>query len=302
MTGTPKMTAATVDTHVHVIDPARFPFSPLSAYWPLPCECGTAADLVRVLDAHAVRHVVLVTPTSAYGDDNACMLDALQRLGGRARGIARVPISIPPCELDALTRCGVVGVRIDFIGLGLASLADPGFERLLTALADRDLVLDVQAEAEQWNDIVPAIARVPVRVAVDHMGRPRPEQGIDAPSFKALLGLAATGRTVVKLSGLDRFSRLGPPFVDTAPFAAAIVREFTAERLVWGSDWPFLRSPRRVDYGPSLSSLATIVEDENQRQTILDITPARWFGFPVPTGLLTKLSTGGESAATPAPT
>jgi predicted TIM-barrel fold metal-dependent hydrolase len=184
--------------------------------------------------------------------------------------------------LDVLARQGVVGVRVDFIGLGLAPLADPGFGRLLTALADRDLVLDLQAEGEQWNEIVPAIARAPVRIAIDHMGRPRPDRGVDAPPFKAVLGLAAGGRAVVKLSGLDRFSRLDPPFVDTAPFAAAIVREFTAERLVWASDWPFLRSTRRLDYGPTLSDLEGNAADEDQRRKILDITPARWFGFPAP--------------------
>ncbi len=269
-----------VDCHVHVFDPARFRFAADVSYRPLPSECGTAEDLGSLLDTHGIARVVVVNPTSGYGDDNACMLDALERLGPRARGIARVPVSIAVRDLDALARRGVVGVRIDFVALGLAPLHDPAFARLLTALADRDLVLDMQAQGDQWSAIVAAIGKVPVRAVVDHMGRPRPEHGVEAPGFRALLGLASTGRVAVKLSGADRFSRSPPPYRDTIAFAAAVVREFTPERLVWGSDWPFLRSTRRIDYAPNLALLTNVVPDEADRQRILTTTPARWFGFP----------------------
>lgn len=268
-----------VDCHVHVFDPARFRFAADVSYRPLPSECGTAEDLGTLLDRHGIARVVIVNPTSGYGDDNGCMLDALERLGRRARGIARVPVSIAGHDLDALARRGVAGVRVDFVALGLAPMHDAAFSRLLTALADRDLLLDIQAQADQWNAIVPAIRDVPVRAVVDHMGRPRPEHGVDAPAFRALLSLASAGRTAVKLSGADRFSRSPPPYGDTLPFAAAILREFTPERLVWGSDWPFLRSTRRIDYAPTLAFLTDIVPSEADRQQILTTTPARWFGF-----------------------
>ena len=75
-----------------------------------------------MLDAAGIERVVLVNPTSGYGDDNRCMLDALERLGPRARGIARVPLDVSPRRLDALARRGVVGVRVDFIVAGLAPL------------------------------------------------------------------------------------------------------------------------------------------------------------------------------------
>lgn len=268
-----------IDCHVHVFDPGRFPFAADASYHPLPSECGTADDLVTVLDAHGIARALVVTPTSGYGDDNACTLDALGRLGPRVRGVARVPVSIAPRALDELVEHGVLGVRIDFVALGLAPVVDAHFPRLLNALADRDLVLDVQAQGEQWTAIAPMLARSSTRLAIDHMGRPQPERGVDAPAFRALLALAQTGRAVVKLSGADRFSRVAPPHADTVPFATAIVREFTPERLVWGSDWPFVRSQRRMDYGPALRSLQYIVPDEASRERILCTTPAGWFKF-----------------------
>ncbi|HWD37034.1 MAG TPA: amidohydrolase family protein [Casimicrobiaceae bacterium] len=268
-----------VDCHVHVFDPARFAFADDAPYRPTPAECGTADDLAAVLDAHAIERAIVVTPTAGYGDDNRCMLDALERLGARARGIARVPIGIAPQELDALAAHGVVGVRVDMIALGLAPLDDPAFGRLLDALAERDLILDLQAEGDQWCAIAPVIAATEVRVAIDHMGRPRPEAGTDAPGFRAILRLAKSRRAVVKLSGADRFSRCAAPHDDVLPFTGAIVGAFGPDHLVWGSDWPFVRSARRVDYGPALRWLERIVGDDALLTRILRDTPARWFRF-----------------------
>jgi predicted TIM-barrel fold metal-dependent hydrolase len=207
------------------------------------------------------------------------MLDAIERLGPRARGIARTPLSIGGRQLDALARRGVAGVRVDFVASGLAPLDDPAFRRFLARLADRDLVLDLQGEGDQWQRIAPAVTSVPVRIVVDHAGRPRPEDGVDAPGFRALLGMARSGRVAVKLSGPMRYSRREPPYGDVDPFVAAIVREFTPRNLVWGSDWPFLRVDRRFDYAPMLALLGRAVASASDRRAILSTTPARWFGF-----------------------
>jgi predicted TIM-barrel fold metal-dependent hydrolase len=274
-----RLPALATDTHVHVFDPVRFPFAPDTPYQPIAAELASAHDLAAMLDAAGIERVVLVNPTSGYGDDNRCMLDALERLGPRARGIARVPLDVSSRRLDALARRSVVGVRVDFIVAGLAPLSDTSFVRLLTRLADRDLVLDVQTEGDQFARIAKALAGVPVRVAVDHLSRPRPEQGVGAPGFRALLGMAGSGRVAVKLSGPMRCSRETAPYRDLDPFLAVLLREFSASRLVWGSDWPFLRSDRRLDYGPMLAWLARAVPRASDRRAILATTPGRWFGF-----------------------
>jgi predicted TIM-barrel fold metal-dependent hydrolase len=275
----PRLPPGSADCHVHVFDPGRFPFASDVAYRPVPSECGTADDLAATLDGVGIGRVLLVNPTSGYGEDNRCMLDAIERLGPRARGIARVPLTASGRRLDALARHGVVGVRLDFVSAGLAPLHDRALRPLLARLADRDFVLDVQAEADQWTAIAPAVADVPVRIVVDHAGRPRPDQRVDAPGFRALLGLADAGRTVIKLSGPMRYSQRPPPYEDVDPFVRAIVAAFTPRRLVWGSDWPFLRVDRRFDHGPALAQLRRAVPDARDLRAILVSTPARWFGF-----------------------
>lgn len=266
------------DTHVHVFEPARFPFSHEAPNWPQPGECGGRHELTQVLDVHGMERVVLVNPTSGYGDDLACMLWALEALGPRARGIARVPVDTDAAALRALRARGVAGVRLDFVGAPQL-LGDVRVEHLLARLADLDLLADVQCERDQMAPLFPVLTRIPVRIVVDHLGRPDPARGTDQPGFEALLRLAADGRTVVKLSGLVRFSSMPPPHRDADPFVRAAVSAFGSERMVFGSDWPFLRSPRRMDYGPELARVAHWFPRIEDRRRVLVDTPAAWFGF-----------------------
>jgi predicted TIM-barrel fold metal-dependent hydrolase len=271
--------AGSVDTHVHVFDPARFPYSADAPYRPVPAECGTAADLASVLDAEGVARVVVVNPTSGYGNDNRCLLAALEELGPRARGIARVPPATTARSLAALRKAGVVGVRVDLVADGSEVLETRDFRRFLARLADATMLLQLQCEGDQFAAVAPLLAQVPLRCVVDHLGRPDPARGLDAPGFRALLDGADSGRLAVKLSGPMRCSALPPPHADTDPYVAALLRAFGPRALVWGSDWPFLRSPRRVDYAPTLALLARQVPRAADRRAILVSTPARWFGF-----------------------
>ncbi|MDQ6621174.1 MAG: amidohydrolase family protein [Pseudomonadota bacterium] len=270
-----------VDTHVHVLDPHRFRYAASASYLPAPHETGTVAELRCLLDAHGVDGVVIVDPTSGYNGDSRCMLDALERLGPRARGIARwVPEQsrFDRASLSALARHNVVGVRADFIGDGLSSLDYPAFAELIACLADLDLVLDVQCERDQMTRIAPALAESPVRVVVDHIGRPEPQTGVRQAGFDALLHLGQRGDVSVKLSGPMRMSSV-PGWHDVDPFVQALVSELGTGALVWGSDWPFLRAQSRIDYAPLLSLVERWLPQAEDRQRVLASNPRALFGF-----------------------
>ena len=275
--------AGAIDAHVHLFDPQRHPFADDTPYRPMPAECGGAADLAHVLAAHGFAAALVVAPTSGYGYDNRCLLAGLAAARGRWRGIARVPVATTPARLRALAARGVAGVRIDLVGDGLTPLSDPAFPRLLTALADLGLVLDVQCERDQFAAVAPHVARSGLRVVVDHCGRPDPARGLRQPGFAALLRAADGGRVAVKLSGPFRFAGGAWPWARADRFVAALLAAFGPQRCVWGSDWPFVRMPRRVDYGPTLPLLARWVPDARDRRRILVETPRRWFGFPAHT-------------------
>jgi predicted TIM-barrel fold metal-dependent hydrolase len=266
-----------VDCHVHVFDPARYPYAPDTCYSPTGPELGTPERLAALLDAHGIANALLVGPNSGYGEDNRCLLDTLDRGAGRYRGMAVVRQDISRAELAELQTRGVVGVTFNAALLGTGYYADAA--ALLRKLAELDLIAGVQVTGNQLLDLAPMLERSGVRVLVDHCGRPDPAAGLGAAGFRELLRWGRTGRAFVKLSGCVKFSGEPYPHDDTAPFIRALLEEFGPDQCVWGSDWPFLRAPERVDYGPLLALLARQVPAEDDRQRILRTTPSRLLGF-----------------------
>ncbi len=131
------------------------------------------------------------------------------------------------------------------------------------------MFLNLQVEHDQLLMFVPWIEAMPVRVLIDHCGRPTPEAGLAQAGFQALLRLAATRRVSVKLSGYSKFSRGNYPFEDCWPFVRAIVEAFTLDHCLWASDWPFLRAPQRQDYGPLVELAETLFPDASRPAQIV---------------------------------
>ena len=267
-----------IDSHCHVFDTARFPYPPDAAYRPPPHEAGTPADLVAVLDAHGVSSALLVNPTSGYRYDNRCMIAAIAASGGRFRGIARVPPDADAELLAGLADGGVIGVRLDLVADGVAALQHAAMPRLLAQIRERRWQIHVQCERDQLHEAAPVLRAANVPLVVDHCGRPDSAAGLSQPGFRALLDLGRDGH-FVKLSGPFRFSRTAAPHADADPFVAALLEAFTVRRCVWGSDWPFLRLARRMDYGPVMAYLERWIPDAHERREVLWNTPARLFGF-----------------------
>jgi predicted TIM-barrel fold metal-dependent hydrolase len=266
-----------VDTHCHLLDPARFPYAPDVAYRPSGQEIATPEQYLQVMDAYGIRHALLVGPNSGYGLDNRCMLDAVAGGEGRFRGVAVVRNDATREELLRLKQAGVVGVAFNATVLGVDHYLRAG--QLLRHLADLDLFVSVQVEHDQLVALAPLLGRAGVRLVFDHCGRPAPGGGLQQPGFQALLGLARTGRAAVKLSGYQKFALQPPPYADAQPFVRALLEAFTPDACMWASDWPFLKSPVHLDVGPLLRQLERLVPDAADRRLILWDTPRRWLGF-----------------------
>jgi predicted TIM-barrel fold metal-dependent hydrolase len=268
---------AKIDCHVHVLDPAGFPYAGDTAYRPTGHEIATADALGRVFDAHGVRHALIVGPNSGYGYDNRCLLDALKRGAGRYKGAAVVRNTASRGELEELQAQGVVGVTMNAALLGTDFYKDAA--PLLALLKDLGMYAAVQVQHDQLVVIAPMLKDSGVRLLFDHLGRPDPAAGVGQPGFGALLKMAETGRAYVKLSSLVKTSVQPFPHTDAWPYVQALVDAYTPQALMWGSDWPFLRAPARIDYGPLLEVFGQLVPDAAARQAILWDTPKRLFGF-----------------------
>jgi predicted TIM-barrel fold metal-dependent hydrolase len=266
-----------IDCHNHVFDPARFAYRDDTAYRPALQEIGTAAQFSHLMDACGVQHALLVGPTSGYRTDNRCMLDAIARGGDRFKGIAVVENDVSRVELVEMKSAGVIGAAFNPAMEGVDSMKSVG--ALFDTLADLDMFAQIQTTGDQLVALQPLIERTRTRLLIDHCGRPELTAGVDQPGFQALLRLADNGRTVVKISGLQKFSRRAYPYEDAQVFAGELLRVFGPDRCVWGSDWPFLRAPQRMDYAPLLTLVQRLIPDADARRRVLWTTPRTLFGF-----------------------
>jgi predicted TIM-barrel fold metal-dependent hydrolase len=236
--------------------------------------------------------VVIVSP-AVYGTNNDCTLDAIRRLGSRARGIALVAPQATKAELDKLRRGGIRGIRLNFETFGVT---DPQI------VVDRFRVASMQAGDQGWHiqintrlsiaaALEPHIHRSSTTVVFDHFAQAQPALGVAEPGLAALVRLLKTGRAYVKVSAAYRISTQSPDYADVAPLARELIAA-NPERILWGSDWPHPdaaprperrpvdpRPPLPVDDGRMLNQLALWAPNPATRQTILVENPARLYGF-----------------------
>jgi predicted TIM-barrel fold metal-dependent hydrolase len=277
MTGSPQRIR--VDAHAHVYDLQRFPLHASSGFHLQPNEVGTAEQFAAVLDAHGFTHGLLVNPLGGYGTDNRCLVDVLQRFGGRFKGVALVAHGTPEAEFDRLHAAGVVGLRFNLSFEASPGLEAPGAERTLQLARERGWFVQVHYHhGDKFVQALPALRRCGMPIVVDHCGRPDASAGLDQPGFRALLELGREGNAWVKLSGAFRF---GGAFAYEAadPYAHALIDAFGIHRCVWGSDWPFLRASHRVDHAGLLVALARWLPDAADRDKVLGDNAMRLFGF-----------------------
>lgn len=266
-----------IDCHNHLFDPARFPYHPDAPYAPSGQEVATQEQFTRVMDAYGVQHALLVGPNSGYHTDNRCLLHALATGQGRFKGVAVVEANIALDQLAALRAQGVVGIAFNPALYGVASLKD--VNGLFGKVAELDLFAQVQVCEDQLLDLHSLLQGSRARLLIDHCGRPDVAAGVQQAGFQALLRLADSGRTSVKLSGMQKFAAADALLEQSSAYVHALLEAFGPEACVWGSDWPFIRQRSRVDYGPLLKLAECLMPDARMRRAVMWDTPRRLFGF-----------------------
>jgi 2-pyrone-4,6-dicarboxylate lactonase len=253
------------DCHAHIFGPySRFPLASERSYTPpeAPLE-----NYLGMLDASGLPFGVLVH-ASAYGLNTSALTDALQRAPARLRGIAVVDSSVTDAELESLHSNGVRGVRFaETSGAnGQRFAGSVGLDQF-AALAPRLRSLGwhavVWAGIDRLAQELPNLLQQGVPVVVDHMGALNVREGTQDPSFQSLLAHLACGHLWVKMC-VPRNSSRFPTYEDVRPFHQLLI-ERNPDRLLWGSDWPFLRMG---DQTPTVAQLIDLFDDWVGDETI----------------------------------
>ncbi len=264
-----------VDTHAHIFERDA---GPLAGRRYVPDYAATAADLLQRLDAHQISHGVLVQP-SFLRTDNSLLLAALREHPGRLRGIVVVEPGIAPAELARMDGEGVVGIRLNLMGLPLPALESAPWAAFLCELKRLNWLVEIHCEARDLPPVVGPLLAAGLNVVVDHFGRPDPALGVQDPGFRYLLTQAHTRQLWVKLSGAYRNGPegIGDAVADVA--APLLLGAFGAEHLLWGSDWPHTQFEQAEEYSEARAQLDRWVPNPAERATILRTTPGRLFRF-----------------------
>ncbi|MFM1887699.1 MAG: hypothetical protein RL026_2856, partial [Pseudomonadota bacterium] len=174
---------------------------------------------------------------------------------------------------------GFRGVRFNFMGhLGQAT----PIERVLALAARLEPLgwhLQVHGSSALLTELGPALARSPVPVVIDHIGRVDAAQGVDGAEFRALARLMDDARFWVKVSGIDRVSANGPPYDDGLALARWLVARH-GDRVLWGNDWPHPNHAGPVpDEDVLVAAIARMAPTEAARQRLLVDNPQRLYRF-----------------------
>ena len=264
------------DAHCHVFGPvARFPYARETRFRPADAP---KEKLFALHDMLGIERCVVVQ-SGCHGFDNSVTADALAARPGRYLGVALLPPEASDDKLRHLDEQGFRAVRFNYMphlapGASLDELS--GFAKRLLPY---EWHLQLHMDASLIEEMAGAIAKLPVPVVIDHMGRIDASLGMDQKPFQALMKLLDHAHVWVKVSGSERASRQDPPYTDAIPFARRLVEMFP-ERVLWGTDWPhpnFRTAP--PDDGILVDLLHEIAPSATHLRKLLVDNPMRLYRF-----------------------
>ncbi|MFD9434672.1 amidohydrolase family protein [Streptomyces sp. NPDC060002] len=265
------------DAHCHVLGPADvFPYAPDRTFTPRDAP----KEQVRSLHTHLGLTRAVIVQSSCHGHDHSVLLDALRSGDGRLRGVALIGEATARGEVEELHRAGVRAFRLNF----LPHLRTPPTRAEIDAVLERvdglDWAVQLHVRGEEIAALEGLVRALPGRTVIDHIGRVDLADGHDGPALRSLRALLDSGRVWVKVSGVDRISRQGPPYADAVALAASLVA-YAPERVVWGTDYPHVNiASDAPDDGLLVDLVESIAPDPAHLQRLMVDNPADLFDFP----------------------
>jgi predicted TIM-barrel fold metal-dependent hydrolase len=271
-----QLPALACDSHCHVFGPkAEFPYHPDSTYE--PPDAGK--EMLKSLHEFLGIERAVIVQASCHGTDNSAMLDAIRWRGDTHwRGVCIANKSFTEKQFEALHLGGVRGVRFNFVKhLGGAPDLE-GMKLVLDRVRPLNWHLVIHVNAEDlitYESFFDAFENLPI--IVDHMGRVPTDLGLDQPAFKVLLNFMNRPNWWVKISGAERISKAGPPFLDALPYAQKLI-EVAPDRVLWGTDFPHPNIKEHMpNDGELVDLLGKFTRDEKLLRKILVDNPNRLY-------------------------
>ncbi len=282
-----------IDGHAHAfLRPSeRFPRDVAPVY---PADLQVPVEeLLAAMSGAGVSRCVLVplSPQDEY------LRECLRRHPGTFAGVGvHDPASSAPAD-DYRRRAqetGLQGLRVHHLGdPSVAEIEALPMFALLQALADAGHVLWYYAPADQFPllermlEALPGLTVVlnhlgfamPAEFEPDEHGRPDIRTPLPPPTLPTVQALARFPRVNVMLSGQYAFSREPFPHDDLTAVVRALYETYGAQRMLWASDFPWIRAVPGYAHQLELVDHALPGLPPDERAAILGGTAARLFSF-----------------------
>jgi predicted TIM-barrel fold metal-dependent hydrolase len=276
------------DSHVHVVGPIdRYPQLQARVQ---PAPPAPLQRLCALGAACGIERFVIVQP-SFYGTDNRLLLESLDALEGRGRGVAVVdPATVSEAELTDYATRGVRGLRLNLY----SPVGNVDRGRMAAAFAAAAEIakplgwhVQVIAAIEILTEYADLLKQSAVPVVIDHYG----VNGHHSPTGaagKALLDLMRHPHAWMKLSAPYRVSD-DPLATRPDPAWLAAFLDAARDRCVWGSDWPHTpvygtaagveTAYRPIAYKKLVDDFVAALGSAELTDMIMRDNPARLYGF-----------------------
>lgn len=249
-----QMPTGSIDSHMHIIEPAAFPLARDARYQPSSFTLHDAEDFQQTV---GIRGMVMVQP-SIYGTDNSCLLAALKKAGpGRARGVIVCnPTVTSQGQLRDWHEQGVRGIRINLESVNGKPDIDAFLEQLRQSadlIRPLNWVLDLYIPMSILPTLENTLLALDVKICLDHFGSPRvprsaslgtslptPPDPYAVDGFDSLARLVAGAKVWVKISATYRIAQESSQ-LDMLKAIGLELLQIAPTQLIWASDWPHTR-------------------------------------------------------------
>ena len=244
------VTPPLIDCHAHVWGDAM-PFA--GNAWTRPSYAYTVEQWLADLDAHGL-HYGVIAAASLFGTYNDYTIRALRQHRDRLRGTAIVDPVIDLYTLEAMRADGIVGIRFQWFLLDpLPDMDGDDYRRLFARLRDLGMHVHLNIEGARLDDVAGRIAETGVNLVIDHFGWHDPAPRLEAPSYRAMLRLLERDNVWVKATaGFRHPTQKLPEWGLQADYVRDLLGHFGTEKLLWGSDAPFVGHEDAATYATAI--------------------------------------------------
>ncbi len=270
-----------IDSHLHVWahDPDNYPYR---AGQEVPSARGDAEFLLDLMDDADVAGALIVQPI-VHGFDHSYVDDTLEKWPDRFTGMCLIDPQAPdPVEmLEELVGRGYRGVRFNPALWREGELMNGDVGRALYKRAgELGIPVGFLVSPHSYEEIETLATAYPgTDAVVDHFGHCVPARdGSSVAEFDRLIDMSRYPRLNIKLSEFPRASNEEFPYPDLFDWVHRLIEAYSADRLMWGTDFPFIVEQTGYTRGWEIADQIEPAIDPDLSDRILGGTCERLFG------------------------